>query len=476
MTTRPLAYVIESRQVGGHWCGFIIAKCSGCDKPTEIHWNANNNPHHISKHFKRLGWDFDPYKLKGNRCPGCNKPVFLAHNSEPDLSTFGKRLHWTREQAHLSLDQLADETGINRQLLQHIEQGKNDKFNLEDAAAIRLSDTLVSHGAIVDANWLSGITEKPNILAINLRRHMALRSFTEGTLSTETHVPPSQIKMMLSGALDTHYKIADIAKALRCQPADLLGHVPEPPPVVPAPVVKEPRRAIGNALATTGLFKSFFGDKPGEALREARVAKGLSQGQLAGMIFGRPGANWTVGSIQAMISGLERKNSLTPSNTKLIGIALACLDEPEPVQNLPDPVKQKPNGHALPVVDQEAIRTALRSAENDLVELRKMLDDIEPLRQMVLETTQKIESIKAQLAVLPAPDTTAEHLRFVRGMWHFRRRVPVDARTVFGLTEFDADLATANKWEALQRKMPYERAFDQKLAEARAHETSLHTV
>jgi transcriptional regulator with XRE-family HTH domain len=459
MPTRPLAYVIESRQVGGNWRGFIIAKCSGCDNNTEVQWNSHNNPNHVAKYFKRLGWDFDPYRVKGNKCRSCNKPVLLTHSTEPDLSTFGKRLKWTREQIHLGRDQLADESRIPRLILQHIELGTTgEQYHLEDAAAVRLADVLVEHGAIVDANWLSGLTDRTNALAVNLRRQMHINHLTEGSLATESHVPPSQIKMMLSGALETHYQIDAIAKALHVKPEELTGKLDKPKPVVVP---------HGSNLPAIGLAKVFFGDTPGNKLRQIRKDRNLTQGHLAEMIYGQPGTEaWSnIGSIQAMISAAERGKS-TQSTARLLSIAAACLDIPElaPTEHLP--AKQIPT--ALPVVVSEALQNTLVNAESDLTELRlmqkKLLDEAEALGQMIGETAQKVEQIRQQLTT-PRPET--KHLKFVRGMWHFRRKVPADAREIFGLAEFDANLRTPDIEEALRRKPAFERAFDNKLNEVR---------
>lgn len=355
MPTRPLAYVINSEQVGGQWRGFVRVQCSGCGDRTQIKWNSYHNPNHIANYFRRSGWEFDPYRRRGIRCPKCRHqaPILLTHSSQtpivaapnrptltlnkpqtPDFSTFGKRLRWARSQVKLERNQLAEEAKINQTILEHIELGTSNIawIQLKDVGT-RLADILSAHGAMIDANWLNGAEPR---------------------------------------------SIAPAPKANPPKPAEPRGH-------------------------------------PGEELRRHRTARGLSQGGLAALIYGKPGTEtWTsIGSIQAMISNFERHGNLSESHKRMAALAHQVLGYVEPAPETPQKpakaretlpaVNDKAVTYTLPAATAEALQADLRRAENDLADLRKMLEDLEPLRQMVVETTQRVDAIRKALTAAQAP-------------------------------------------------------------------------
>lgn len=340
-------------------------------------------------------------------------------------------------------------------------------------------------------------------LAKNLRRLMDKYSFTEGTLAAESGVSLSAIKLMLSGSLETHYQLPDIAKTLRAsveeltpvKPPRVLSAVifpssfketgrlqpatPAPPPPKPpetpiaARPVRQPRPLITPA---SGIAKAFFGDNPGVGLRDMRTAKGLSQGALAKQIATHD-VPWKAGSIQSMLSMIER-NQAGPMKfrDRLLAIAAAILEDTKPSKKIaktkPAPKVQLPAVVAKPKASVPAVPNGLE------VELRQAINDLAAIRELFNETVSKIENIQTKLldkaAAKPREkkptvriNERGNHLQMVGGMWFYRRHVPRDAQPVFGVTEVKSNLKTDNLSEALKRKRPYERAFEKKLAEVR---------
>ncbi len=536
MPTRPLAYTIESRMVAGSWKPCVVAKCTGCGKFTEIQWHGNNNPNFVAKTFHRLGWNFDVYSQSGNKCPTCNKPSdSVVSIKSPDLNKFHERLRWTREQIHLSRDDLAAEAGINRRMLDHLEDGTtNTRYEeLHVSAGRKLAAVLVNHGAAIDANWLIGINDATNILSLNLQRICARMSMTEGQLAAKSGVPISIIQSILNGALSATNRAGELAKALSVDLEVLTGgDLPKPQPA-PAPI-SEPQPSPFNGLtAYTGLLSA-------KDLRKTRTSKDLTQGDLATLIGKQDKVPWAFLTVRTMISqietgaadGLARPIAATD---RLLAMAAMALDlhpvgVPEEVVSLESetvngsavalietpglPARDDAKGGLPALIDVKELQIDLRRAENDLVGLREMLDDLEPIKLMVQETANKITGIKAVLALRahdaeggvlaaqavkntrrkptltisapPAPpkqvpeptfeatinervrNSLGDHLTLVGGTWFFRRAVPAKARDAFGITEVRRNLGTGNRDEAVKRKMPFERAFEAKLIEAHA--------
>ena len=352
MPTRPLAYVIHSQQVDGRWQGTVRAQCSGCGSYKTIRWNSYNNPNHIANYFKRLQWDFDPYRKRGIRCPSClhQQPLLLTNQSapparkpivqrEPDFSTFGKRVRWAREQVHVPRDQLADEAKINRTILEHIEMGTTNTGLIQlDDVGERLAAVLASHGAMVDANWLNGTPPAPKV---------------------EIPKPASK---------------------------------PEPTDEHPGQRLR--RRRVSCGLSQGALAALIFG-KPGT---ESWGTNGSVQAIISA--FERNGR---------LTQSHKRMVALAEEVFRQREPAAETPQKPTKAQETLPAAKDTAVHHTLPAATAEALRADLRKAENDLAELRKMLEDLEPLRQMVLETTQRVEAIKR--ALMPAPETKTLRLR-----------------------------------------------------------------
>src|ERR1051326_2941112 len=265
MAERPLSYAIVSKPVGNPpvLIGHAVVKCADCGIEEKVSWRQHHNPYHISNHFKnRLNWDFDLYREAKCRCPDCKrKKTFNRTDSElPALDTFGARFRWTREQAHLKRDDISDEAGINRDLLEFLEAGKQSVFNLDVSSINKLIDVLNHHGVNVDRDWLLGSSEQAATLARNVKREMERHSITEGALADRARVSLSAIKLILSGTIPMHYKLPDIALALHTTVDDLMG-VPTkidrlhetgrtPPAATPAPNTALPETGRTPPAAT----------------------------------------------------------------------------------------------------------------------------------------------------------------------------------------------------------------------------------
>ncbi len=333
---RPLSYIIESRMVAGAWQGFVVAVCGGCDKKFEVKWKGRQNPYFIARHFHRIGWSFDAYRQASNKCPSCNTMLALpGRNLEtviskaPDLNKFCDRLKWTREQIHLSRDDLATKAGINRRLLEHLEDNTiSERYDeLHVSAGRKLAAVLIQHGAPIEANWLIGITEETNVLSLNLRRICDKKSMIEGQLALKSGVPLSVIQAIFSGALSSTNRVAELAKALDVDVEVLTGggrlplalaqrsvNAPTPSheaailivkgseskPFPPPPWVKIEASSIPDTSIEEQRREA------GSGLRAARLARNLSQAQLVELINRYDhGFSWSAATFKTIISQIE---------------------------------------------------------------------------------------------------------------------------------------------------------------------------
>ena len=486
MPTRELSYEITSQQVSpGTWRGFIVATCVECKKPTSVQWNSHPNHNFVAKHFQRLGWDFDPHRRSGNRCPDCNKPLplssLLPKTPALDLHKFSDRLRWAREQTHVSRDDLATEAAIPRRILDHLEDGTdNRRFEeLHVSAGRKLAAALIARGAPIEVNWLIGITETTNVLSLNLRRICERQSITEGRLAMESGVPPMVIRAILNGAVSSSIRAPELAKTLQVDLEVLTGEVSALPKSPGLPAI------IGGALRA-------------DQLKDARTKKGLSQRDIANLIikFDTP---WRLSTVQGMISKIENGDSPTaPMTLKLLDFATRAMLDIEAAAEPPEPVNgHKINGHVVDPVDREADLVELKAIRADLGACHQLFLELtsqaKACHELYLEQATRADMLEARInetapvavpAALAAPATPpaptparlskshikvspADHLKLIHGTWYFRRHVPTDLQERFGKTEIFQNLGTTDRDEALKRKVPFEHAFDIRVQEAR---------
>ncbi len=458
MVDRPLSYAIVSKMVGNPptMIGFVVAKCGSCGAEEQVQWRHHHNPNHISTHFKqKLNWDFDVYRPAKCRCPDCRQAKPEGDQRLLNFETFGARFRWTREQAHLKRDDIAQETGINPTVLEFLESGRQSIFNLDPSSTNKLIESLKNHGASVERDWLLGTSQQSSQLARNLKREMERGSFTEGALADRSHCSISAIKQILSGTIPFHYKLPDIAKVLRTTTEKLLG-VPEPifdvvkPKTAATPVWHRASRDIGEppqappsrVLPSVPETPPVVISKPievpddatpGQRLKAARLAKDLSQARLAKAIRAHT-EQWTEMTLIWIISNVEHHNHEAVGRIILMGIIGQILDvspewllgrtneqqsgkiskpsEPEsapvpvPAPEVEVPEEVLPVEAALPVVtslaleEADEIRRQLEMAESSMGELKVMIDDrlndITALRDLFEETRETVDDLRTR--------------------------------------------------------------------------------
>lgn len=391
--SRPLSYDIITKQIGqpATPIRFVHVKCATCDRFEDFIWKSHHNPHHVSTHFKQLGWEFDKYRRGKIRCPDCQKAKPEARTTEhlPELKTFGQRFRYYREQVQLKRDTVADEAKFDRRMLEWLESGDEHPFRIDQASINRLIEVLRAHNVPVNRGWLLDLSKQGEILSTNVYRAMQSLSFTEGTLAHNSGVPISQVKLILSGTIPTHYKLPDLAKALRTTPEELMGL-----PIKGTPVKSEPVELV--VLSP---------DLRAGRLREARQAKNLQQLALAELIHGHD-KTWTVQTIKWMVSQIERGNRVGSKEDAFLKMAAEILDVPADwlLGRTADEPTSLDNQSGIPEAEAEEILQRIARAENDLVGLNQLIDEaIQPIRQMAEETKATIGGLKERLSRFVEP-------------------------------------------------------------------------
>lgn len=139
-------------------------------------------------------------------------------NEEQNELTFGQKVRTLRERKQLSRAKLAEEAGVNPELIEFFENAPKQPF-LEYEMMLRLSTALgttlsyLTKGEVMEGT-LSVSGSVSDDLAQRVRQRRDELNLTIGALSERTGIPPNQLTSVEYGMAPDFYRLSELAKGL----------------------------------------------------------------------------------------------------------------------------------------------------------------------------------------------------------------------------------------------------------------------